>query len=261
MSRASGRRRRSGPDCEASSTRGRSEISRRWCVHGLLNDPSRRGRGCGWVRAARRPRRSSGGDARTPLDLVVEGVAEVYATEFVARSLVDRLRLWLDPQGRIVVHAVSDDLGDLLRGRVEMPASVVAVRVQTEDSGGEFAGLRCGRAVAGAGISSGRVSELALRLDSDGSGSGVTPSKGRGSAQAGGSHILDREALSGAGSGRRSVVFVDEATQDVGALDNSTVIGVAVPAAGRWGCRDVEVQSSVRTPTVVMGHVRAENLP
>jgi hypothetical protein len=59
-------------------------------------------------------------------DLVVEGVTEVYATEFVARSLTDRLRLWLDPQGPIVVHAVPDDLGDLLRSRAEMPAPVVA---------------------------------------------------------------------------------------------------------------------------------------
>jgi hypothetical protein len=66
-------------------------------------------------------------------DLVVEGVTEVYATEFAAQSLADRLRLWQDPQGPIVVHAVPDDLGDLLRGRAEMPAPVVAVDLR--DSG------------------------------------------------------------------------------------------------------------------------------
>jgi hypothetical protein len=59
-------------------------------------------------------------------DLVVEGVTEVYATESAARSLSERLRLWPDPHGPIVVHAVPDDLGDLLRGRAEMPAPVVA---------------------------------------------------------------------------------------------------------------------------------------
>lgn len=60
-------------------------------------------------------------------DLVVEGAAEVYATESAAQSLADRLRLWSDPQGSIVVHAVPDDLGDLMQDRVEMPAPVVAV--------------------------------------------------------------------------------------------------------------------------------------
>ena len=60
-------------------------------------------------------------------DLVVEGVTEVYATETFARTLTDRLRLWPDPQGPIVVHAVPDDLGDLLKDRAEMPAPVVAV--------------------------------------------------------------------------------------------------------------------------------------
>lgn len=60
-------------------------------------------------------------------DLVIEGIAEVYATESAAQSLADRLRLWPDPQGPIVVHAVRDNLSHLLLDRAEMPASVVAV--------------------------------------------------------------------------------------------------------------------------------------
>lgn len=60
-------------------------------------------------------------------DLVVEGVTEVYVAESFAQNLADRLRLWPDPQGPIVVHAVPDDLGDLLRDRAEMPAPVIAV--------------------------------------------------------------------------------------------------------------------------------------
>lgn len=60
-------------------------------------------------------------------DLVVEGVAEVYATESAAKGLAERLRLWPDPQGPIVVHAVPDTLGRPLLHRAEMPASAVAV--------------------------------------------------------------------------------------------------------------------------------------
>ena len=60
-------------------------------------------------------------------DLVVDGLTEVYATEAAAQSLTHRLRLWPDPQGPIVVHAVPDSLGDLLQDRAEMPAPVVAV--------------------------------------------------------------------------------------------------------------------------------------
>lgn len=60
-------------------------------------------------------------------DLVVEEAAEVYATESAVQSLADRLHLWSDPQGPIVVHVVPDDLGDLMQDRVEMPAPVVAV--------------------------------------------------------------------------------------------------------------------------------------
>lgn len=60
-------------------------------------------------------------------DLVAEGITEVYATQSSAQGLIDRLRLWRDPRGPIVMHTVRDDLGGLLRDRVEMPAPVVAV--------------------------------------------------------------------------------------------------------------------------------------
>ncbi len=60
-------------------------------------------------------------------DLVAEGITEVYATESAAQKMADRLRLWPDPRGPIVVHAVRDDLSHLLLDRAEMPASVVAV--------------------------------------------------------------------------------------------------------------------------------------
>jgi hypothetical protein len=42
-------------------------------------------------------------------DLVVDGITEVYATESAAQNLGDRLRLWRDPQGSIMVHVVPDD--------------------------------------------------------------------------------------------------------------------------------------------------------
>jgi hypothetical protein len=60
-------------------------------------------------------------------DLVVEGETEVYVAGSLAPELADRLRLWPEPRGPIMVHAVPDDLGALLHGRAEMPASVVAV--------------------------------------------------------------------------------------------------------------------------------------
>jgi hypothetical protein len=60
-------------------------------------------------------------------DLVVDGVTEVYATQSTTRRLTDRLHLWRDPRGPIVVHTVRDDFGGLLRDRPEMPAPVVAV--------------------------------------------------------------------------------------------------------------------------------------
>jgi hypothetical protein len=40
-----------------------------------------------------------------------------------------------------------------------------------------------------------------------------------------------------------------------------TGIGVAVGAAGRWGwCGDVQVEASVRSPAVVVSHVRVQDL-
>lgn len=60
-------------------------------------------------------------------DLVADGITEVYATQSATQRLTDRLRLWQDPQGPIVLHTVRDDLGGLLQNRAEMPAPVVAV--------------------------------------------------------------------------------------------------------------------------------------
>lgn len=60
-------------------------------------------------------------------DLVADSITEVYATQSTTRRLTDRLHLWRDPQGPIVVHTVRDDFGGLLRNRAEMPAPVVAV--------------------------------------------------------------------------------------------------------------------------------------
>lgn len=59
-------------------------------------------------------------------DLVVEGVTEVYMAESFVHDLIGRLRLWPDSQGTIMVHAVPDGIGALLRDRAEMPAPVVA---------------------------------------------------------------------------------------------------------------------------------------
>ncbi len=61
-------------------------------------------------------------------------------------------------------------------------------------------------------------------------------------------------------SSGRPVVLVDQATENVGALDGLTVIGVAVPAAVRWWCRDVQARASVRPFPIVMAEVRVQNL-
>jgi hypothetical protein len=60
-------------------------------------------------------------------DLVSDGTTELYTTESTAQGFTNRLRLWQDPRGPIVVHVVPDHLGDLLQDRTEMPAPVVAV--------------------------------------------------------------------------------------------------------------------------------------
>jgi hypothetical protein len=60
-------------------------------------------------------------------ELLADEAAEVYATETSTQTLIDRLRLWRDMQGPIVVHVVPNGLDGLLVERVEMPAPVVAV--------------------------------------------------------------------------------------------------------------------------------------
>lgn len=60
-------------------------------------------------------------------DLIVDGLTEVYGTASDVQGLAGQLRLWREPQGPIIMHAVADDLGDFLRDRTEMPDTVVAV--------------------------------------------------------------------------------------------------------------------------------------
>ena len=78
---------------------------------------------CGYVLRDERLVRAGATLAHPWTDLVVDGLTEVYATESAAQRLTDRLRLWQDPQGPIVVHAVPDGLGELLLNRAEMPAT------------------------------------------------------------------------------------------------------------------------------------------
>ena len=73
------------------------------------------------------------------------------------------------------------------------------------------------------------------------------------------SHASYRKSLPGAGSGSPAVL-VDKTTQDVDTLDHRTGIAVADPD-DRWQwCWDAQAEASVRSLTVVVGHVRVQDL-
>ncbi len=60
-------------------------------------------------------------------DLSVDAGAEVYGATTAVSALEREWHLWREAEGPIVIHVVPDSLVDVLVGRSEMPASVVAV--------------------------------------------------------------------------------------------------------------------------------------